>query len=215
MSRARGWHFWVLNLAAGADPPEEWKTIVGNLSRIIDGAYIDKIEAAAFTIRGKRTARWGVPEDHSEFATLENSLGAAKKLTWLLLESEGSPGMPSELYDSLRCTKSTECRLLEGHSGECETREPTHETLRCPVCLETINLADFERPGRTDPLSIQMGHLIPLSRGRHGHNATNVVWTHRRCNYIQDEQTVEETIRTLCDIVQRHGYKVSSRENGG
>ncbi len=215
MNHARRWHFWVVNRNAGVEPPEEWETIIGYLSPIINGAYIDKIEVAAFTIRGKRTARWRVAVDHSEFATLENSLGAAKKLTWLLLRSEGSPEMPSGLYDSLKCTKSTECRLLEGHSNGCETRVQGYENLRCPVCLETVNLADYERDGRTDPLSMQMGHLVPLSRTRHGHNAANVVWVHRRCNYIQDEQTVEDTIRTLCDIVRRHGYEVSTLESGG
>ena len=56
-----------------------------------------------------------------------------------------------------------------------------------------------------------MGHLIPLSREREGHNVKNVVWVHRRCNYIQDEQTVGETIDTLREILQRHGYKIASK----
>ena len=213
MSRASAWHYWVLRIAANAEPPKEWLIIMRKLSQMIDKTYIDKIEAAAFAIRGKRTARWIVPVNHPEFATLENSLGAAKKLVWLLLKSEDSPGMLSELYDLLKCTKSADCRLLEGHSGECETRKPRQETLRCPVCLETIKLSDFGRHGRTDPLSIQMGHLVPLSRATQGHNAKNVVWAHRRCNYIQDEQTVEETIKTLCEIVEKHGYKILRARN--
>jgi len=211
MSRVQAWHYWVLNIAAGAEPPEEWKAILRGLSNIgLSGTYVDKIEVAAFAIRGVRTARWKVPKNHPEYASLENSLGAAKKLTWLVFRSEGSPGITAELYTSLKCTRSSECTLLEGHGDECKTGEASKEITRCPVCLEIIKLDDFRRHGRTDPLSIQMGHLTPLSRTRQGHNATNVVWAHRRCNYIQDEQTVEETIKTLREIVERHGFKVSS-----
>jgi len=206
MRPTQGWHYWVLNIAANAEPPEEWQTIMRKLYPIIDGTYIDKIEVAAFAIRGKRTARWKVPASHPEYATLENSLGAAKKLTWLLLKSEGAPGISTELYNSLKCTQSSSCVLLEGHESSCKTIEHHREITRCPICLEIINLEDFKRDGRTDPYSIQMGHIVPLSRTTQGHNAKNVVWAHRRCNYIQDEQTVEETIKTLREIVEKHGY---------
>lgn len=145
------------------------KAILKDLDNIgLNGAYIDKIELAAFAIRGKRTARWLIPTDHPEYATLENSLGAAKKLTWLLLKSEEAPGITAELYNRLRCVQT------------------------------------FNRNGRTDPYSIQMGHLVPLSRAPQRHKAKNVIWAHRRCNYIQDEQTVEETIKTLQEIVRKH-----------
>lgn len=211
MSRVQGWHYWVLNIAAEAEPPEQWKTILRSLSRInLAGKYIDKIEAAAFVIRGQRTARWKVPTVSPEFATLENSLGAAKKLTWLLLRSEGAPEMSEELGNSLKCTKSVGGLLLGGHGGECDVRGPSQEVTRCPVCKEIVKFNDFQRHGRTEPLSIQMGHLTPLSRVRQGHNAANVIWAHRRCNYIQDEQTVEETIKTLCEIVEKHGFRISS-----
>lgn len=87
-------------------------------------------------------------------------------------------------------------------------RKFTEEITYCPICKEIINYEDFILSGRTDPTSIQMGHLIPLSRGKEGHNIENAVWVHRRCNYIQDEQTVEETIETLRQILERHGYKI-------
>jgi hypothetical protein len=207
MNNTERWHSWVLNIAAEADPPDEWKTILRSLSQIgLSGTYIDKIELAAFAIRGRRTARWKVPTNHPEYATLENSLGAAKKLTWLLLRSEGAPGITTELYNSLKCAQTPSCVLLEGHNGPCTTIEQAQETTRCPICLDNIKLEDFKRNGRADPYSIQMGHLAPLSRTAQGHNAKNVVWAHRRCNYIQDEQTVEETIKTLREIVEKHGY---------
>lgn len=202
------WNYWVLGIAAGAEPPDEWQNILTGLSEIISDKYINKIEAAAFVIRGVRTARWLLSPDEAEFSTLQDALGAAKKLTWLLLKSEGVPQIPGALLAMLKCTKSSNCALLEGHEGECTHTGSPDQFSKCPVCLETIKLNDFELDGRTDPLSIQMGHLVPLSRETGGHNAKNVTWAHRRCNYIQDEQTVEETIEQLCRIVEKHGYLV-------
>lgn len=199
------WNYWVLNIAAGAGPPREWGDILSALHGYIHDDYINKIEVAAFTIRGKRTARWLIPNTDSEFSTIENSVGAAKKLTWLLLACQGGPGLNEALHSLLRCTKeNVKCALLEGHEGECSRLPKTLQLTRCPICLDVIKLDDFKLSGRTDPLSVQMGHLTPLSRIKQGHTADNVVWIHRRCNYIQDEQTVEETIDTLRGIVEKH-----------
>jgi hypothetical protein len=204
MSNVAKWHSWVLNLAAGANPPDEWVAILGSLNRLgLEGTHIDKIELAAFSIRGKRTARWNLDSSDAEYATLRNSIGAAKKLTWLLLKSDGAQGVDQELYRSLKCAQSSSCVLLEGHEGECKGREET-TTTTCPICLKAVELEDFNKDGRTDLYSIQMGHLIPLSKASEGHNARNVVWAHRICNYIQDEQTVEEAIETLRRIVEKH-----------
>lgn len=205
------WNSWVLGIAAGAEPPQEWENILVDLNRVLSDKYIDKIEFAAFAIRGKRTARWLLSPDDAEFSTLADALGAAKKLTWLLLKSEGAPTIPSSLLGRLRCTKSANCILLEGHEGKCTDSRSHDGPTKCRICLETIRFDDFERDGRTDPVSIQMGHLVPLSRATGGHTANNVVWVHRRCNYIQDEQTVEETIKQLCEIVKKHGYIVSDQ----
>jgi len=171
-----------------------------------------KIEVAAFTIRGKRVARWLIPSSHPEFSTIKNSIAAAKKLTWLLLGCQGSPGLTKDLRSLLKCSKNVKCVLLEGHGGECSKSYKAPQVTRCPICLDVIKLDDFKRNGRTDPLSIQMGHLTPLSRMKQGHTAGNVVWVHRRCNYIQDKQTVDETIDNLCGIVKNHGYVVSSKK---
>lgn len=205
------WQYWVIKIAAQADAPPEWSNILSQLAGYINNKQINKIEVAAFTIRGQRTARWLIPHTHAEFSTIENSIGAAKKLTWLLLKSQGGPGLNSALNLSLKCTKDNRCVLLEGHDGECSELDRTLEITKCPICLEPIKLDDFNRDGRTDPFSIQMGHLVPLSKTTQGHTSDNVVWVHRRCNYIQDEQTVEETIITLSEIVKKHGYRVSNR----
>jgi len=198
------WNYWVLNIAARTEPPKEWSDILSALSGYIDNDYINKIEVAAFTIRGKRIARWLIPHTDSEFSTVENSIGAAKKLTWLLLACKGGPGLNEALFSRLRCTKHAKCALLEGHEGDCSRLPKTLQLTRCPICLDVIKLDDFKLSGRTELLSVQMGHLTPLSRIKEGHTAANVVWAHRRCNYIQDEQTVNETIDTLRGIVEKH-----------
>ena len=93
----------VLNKFATVEPPEEWQITVKKLSQMIGETYIDKIEVAAFAIRGKRTARWKVPTSHPEYATLENSLGAAKKLTWLLLNTPYKRSFePSDPFNLLK-----------------------------------------------------------------------------------------------------------------
>jgi hypothetical protein len=187
------WHYWVLRKFATAEPPKEWEKILEYLRSILPPKYIDKIEVASFSIRGKRIARWQLKKDHPEYSTKLNALGAAKKLTRLLLKSKNTPSVSEQVISLLNID-----------------REFTDEITSCPICKEIINFEDFKRSGRTNPISIQMGHLIPLSRGKEGHNSKNVVWVHRRCNYIQDEQTVSETIQTLRQILERHGYKVSS-----
>ncbi|MEW6686895.1 MAG: hypothetical protein AB1393_11935 [Candidatus Edwardsbacteria bacterium] len=188
------WHYWVLRKFATAELPKEWVRILEELKSILTTKYIDKIEVAAFSIRGKRIARWQLKKDHAEYSTKQNTLGAAKKLTWLLLKSRNAPSISEQLIPLLN-----------------KDREFAEEITYCPICQEAINFEDFMRSGRMDPVSIQMGHLIPLSRAREGHNVQNVIWVHRRCNYIQDEQTVSETIDTLRQILERHGYKISSK----
>lgn len=188
------WHYWVLRKFATAEPPKEWEKILRELKGILPAKYIDKIEVASFSIRGKRIARWQLKKDHAEYSTKQNALEAAKKLTWLLLKSGNAPSVSDQLISLLN-----------------KYKEFTEEITYCPICKEVINFEDFKRSGRIDPISIQMGHLTPLSRGEEGHNSKNVVWVHRRCNYIQDEQTVSETIDTLRQILERHGYKISSK----
>jgi hypothetical protein len=188
------WHYWVLRKFATAEPPEEWEKILKELRGFLPSKYIDKIEVASFSIRGKRIARWQLEKDHAEYSTRQNALGAAKKLIWLLLKSEKAPP-PAESLTSL---------LNKGRNFQDEVN-------RCPVCRGTINYGDFKLSGRIEPTSIQMGHLVPLSRGKEGHNSKNVVWVHRRCNYIQDEQTMAETIDTLRQILERHGYKITRK----
>lgn len=195
------WHYYVMNIAAKANPPKEWENIWKCLKEknIIPDDYINKIEVCAFGIPGKRTARWKIkPNDknYKYYSTKQNALDVARKLTWLILKSENAPAMPPNL------------RILLNKSG----KFPDEPSV-CPLCRRKLDFSEFKLFGRKDPNSIQMGHLTPLSRLRigRGHEAQNIIWIHRRCNDIQDEQTVFETIQILRQILERHGYKISSK----
>lgn len=191
------WHFRVMNIAAKAKPPKEWEEILKFLKGILPSEYINKIEVAAFAIPKKRTARWkvkrGTPE-YKYFSRRPDALEVARKLTWLLLKTKNSPSIPRKLKILLN-----------------KRNKFINKITYCPICRRLLNFQNFKLFGRKDPSSIQIGHLIPLSRlsiGK-GHNAQNVVWVHRRCNDLQDEETVDETIETFHQILKRHGYKIS------
>ena len=91
------WHYWVLRKFATTEPPKEWERILKLLKDILPAKYIDKIEVAAFSIRGKRIARWQLERSHPEYSTKVNAIGAAKKLTWLLLKSKNAPAISYKL----------------------------------------------------------------------------------------------------------------------
>jgi hypothetical protein len=188
------WHCWVLSKFAGDAPPREWINILDELKKVISGKNIDKIEYASFVIRGERKARWLLDRAHSEYSTKNDALGAAKKLTWLLMKSRGAPLISKRLK-----------RLLINDEKFID------ETTTCPLCKEIIKIDDYNLSGRNDLYSIQMGHLIPLSLKPRSHNAGNVVWMHRRCNYIQDEQTIDNTINFLKQILKTHEHIISTR----
>lgn len=196
------WHYWVLRNFAKAVPPKEWEEIQDHLSGVLPGRLVDKIEAAAFAVRGRRLARWKVSGSHKEFSTRKESLKVAKKLTWLVLQAYGAPTFPISLAQALNCGRTIGCQKPEGHQGECGSL-PGFVT-RCPLCLEILGISDFSRNARKDPAAIQMGHYVPLLLGGKLHRVGNVVWSHRRCNYLQGEQDLDAAINTLVTIAAKH-----------
>ncbi len=146
------WNYYVLKIAAKAQPPKEWENILKILKKknILPDDYINKIEVCAFAIPGKRIARWKVKRgttDYKYYSTRTNALAVAKKLTWLTLKTINAPPIPPELH-----------KLLN------EDNKFPDEITRCPLCKKELNFEDFKLFGRKDPNSIQMGHLVPLSR---------------------------------------------------
>lgn len=197
------WHYWVLRQFAGATPPREWEDALSHMNGLLTDSLIDKIEAAAFSIREKRRARWMVSSTDKEFSSETESLRVAKKLTWLALHAPGAPTCPVGLTEALRCRRTDQCNKPEGHQGECGSLSGF--VTSCPLCLEPLSISDFNRNARKDPAAIQMGHRTPLLSGGNLHRGENVFWSHRRCNYIQGEQDLETAIATLVGIAAKHG----------
>lgn len=206
----KDWNYFVVNISAGDDAPQEWidliKILKNYLDRDLADKLINKIELVAFVIKTSRIARWKIPEEHVEHSTKEECIRVAKKLSWLLLNSK-SPNnaqlINQELSSKLKCNKKENCNLFCGHDGECKD-EVVIKITKCPLCRKEIQLDDFSKDANKDPDSIQAGHLIPLSRQQKAHNAENIAWFHRRCNYITGEHTLEETIDDLKRIVMEH-----------
>jgi len=68
-----------------------------------------------------------------------------------------------------------------------------------PIQLIPISLVEFIR----DPKLVQSGHLVPLDRdGKHIPSNTFLMLA--RSNQIQGNQTVEEMVALMEQIVQRH-----------
>ena len=205
-----GWNYWVDRKAAKANAPSEWVNLIANLKLIFQNLpktesnkRINKIETAALCIKTHRFARWTMPSLDPEYSTEDEAVRVAKKLTWLMLKSGGAPQINAQLLNSLRCDKSPTCTLFCGHKVSCNPSGNTTST-KCPLCRKEILFQDFLRNANKDPLGVQMGHLTPLSRQGNSHHAENVAWFHRRCNYINGENTLEETIEDLKRIVMEH-----------
>jgi len=186
------WNCWVINKFGGDNPPKKWEIILIELRKYLSSKYINKIEVAAFTIRSSRKLRWVIPSNHSEYATKKDSLSAAIKLTNLLLCSKGAPPVNSKLKKLLRLKKNI---------------------TKCPLCIKHISLIDYDKDGRKEPDSIQMGHKIPLSRKKKSHNGTNVFWAHRFCNFLQGDRTVKEVFIHMSKVLKANGYIVTKRKS--
>ncbi len=184
------WHCYFIKIAnPEINPPNDWVVILENLGNLVLDKIIDKIEAAAFVIRGSRRIRWLLDQTDPQYATESESIEVAKKLLSLYLD----------LVDFQVDIDDNIVSLLTPY----KTGNPS----RCPMCLDELSTESFLLDGRTDPNSISMGHITPLSmRGKHfsNHFADNVNWQHRRCNYMQGERTINEALDYMEEILQRH-----------
>jgi len=204
------WLFWQVNSKAGCKPPIEWLRLAVKLLPVLPRRYVEKIELVAFVIKGERKARWLLDTNDPEYCTKTEALAVAKKLAWLTLLSRDPPIIEPQLRPILSCNETHGCNLLIGHNGNCRTTgNPFSEATRCQLCGRKIALDDFARNGRQDPNSITVGHRTPLSRTTRGHYARNIAWAHRACNQLQSEQTIDEALQRMRDILELNGYTIT------
>lgn len=185
------WSFHAINIAnPSITVPEDWQIILLLVTGLIEKKIIDKIEVAAFTIRGLRTLRWLIPIEHPEYSTEVDCLEVSKKLLASYLEIKD---VGIEISETLRSNLS----------------DYLHDThTKCPLCLEELEKYLFFLDGRKEPDAIAMGHIEPLNqRNEHQHNhfAGNTTWQHRRCNYMQGERNINTALNYMLEILQRHG----------
>lgn len=205
------WFFWQNKYKAGTPPPTEWITLGNALINLgIKRKYVEKVELAAFLIRGERKARWSLDSSNSEYCTEQEALNIAKKLSALVLLSRSSARIEKSILPLVKCTNNSYCNLYEGHEGPC-TRSGTRKPTRCTLCGHRITLSDFDKDGKRDQNSITMSHRSPLSRTPGGHNAKAVEWAHRSCNSSLSSMSLDEAIEKSKEILEYHGYRVSRR----
>ena len=187
------WNYWVIsNSNKGVQPPQEWYQILQIIyeHNLLDNKNINKIEVAAFTIRGSRTLRWIILENDPQFASERNSLEVAKKLLANFLE----------LVD-LKIIIPEKLKIFL-------SEYLTNETTKCSLCREEITSTMFLLDGRKDQDAVNMGHIEPLNtrdQNQSNHYAENVCWQHRRCNYMQGERNIETALNYMFGILKRHG----------
>lgn len=186
------WNFWVIWKANnGVEPPADWTKLIKENKRhaLVEAKIFNKIEVAAFTIRGERTLRWRINKSHSEYSTKKDCLDVAKKLYAYYLRLKD--------FDKQIPPKIKKLVSLKSYP----------DNTQCPLCLEEIEKGMFFLDARKQSSAIQMGHKNPLSKRiqkNHLHTKENVIWQHRRCNYMQGEDTIENALNYMLEILKRH-----------
>lgn len=134
---------------------------------------------------GNRINRWLLPSEHKFYADQVNATLVEAKYFLQTLSMNGAPTLPAN-------TIQTSFVWLLGH-------EVKPGEYRDPIQLVPISFEAFI----DDPRYVQSGHLTPLDRGgRHIPNNTFLMLA--RSNQIQGNQTLEELIAIMNEIVLRH-----------
>lgn len=134
---------------------------------------------------GNRINRWLMDPSHKFYATEKDATLVQIRYYLQMLSMEGAPELPRE--DLKTCFE-----WLVGH-------EIGPGLYQDPIQLIPISLPKFLE----NPRDVTSGHLIPLDRGGK-HVPSNAYLMLHRSNALQGNQTVDELIELLRDIVKRH-----------
>ena len=137
---------------------------------------------------GNRIARWKLDPEHKFYANEIDATFVEIKYYFQAMSMEEAPSLPqNSIQDNFI--------WLLGHSI-------IPGSYLDPIQLIPINLRAFIN----DPRLVQSGHLIPLDRGGR-HIPSNTFLMLARSNQIQGNQTVDEMIMLMDQIVKRHQAK--------
>jgi hypothetical protein len=134
---------------------------------------------------GNRIRRWELPEDHKFYSTRIDGTLVAIKYIFQALSMSGAPVSPVEV--------SREFAWLVGH-------DIVPGAFRDPIQQSEVRFEDVA----TNPRIITSGHIVPLDRGgRHVPSNTSLML--KTSNDLQGNNTVDELLNLIQDILRRHG----------
>lgn len=134
---------------------------------------------------GNRRSRWLFEETHKFYADERTATLVEIRYYLQALAMTGAPAVPDEAL----------CRAWEWLAGH----EVKPGAYRDPIQLIPIVFPWVME----DPRRIQSGHLVPLDRdGRH--EPANAFLMLARSNQLQGNQTLEELVALMSQIVERH-----------
>ncbi|URM53028.1 hypothetical protein [Mycoplasma sp. SG1] len=161
---------------------------------------IKKIEKNSFCKGGDRRVRWKLDKIHSEYGEYEQCNKIALLLLKLFLLSFKETNIWNKHKEKINEVIKIIYQKLENDNY---VSDPI-----CPLCLERYSYWDFIRNARSDPLSLVLGHDKPRkNRTDNNHKVDNVFWIHRKCNFIQGDNTITNTLFEIKNILKKHNIK--------
>lgn len=134
---------------------------------------------------GNRRARWLFEESHKYYATEISATLVEVKYYLQTLSMLGAPPLPKNTIQ---------------RSFDWLLKHPLEPGQYAdPIQLIKMDVREFV----ADPRSVQSGHLVPLDRlGRHVPDNTFLMLS--RSNQIQGNQTLDELLNLMRDIIKKH-----------
>lgn len=134
--------------------------------------------------RRNRQPRWTLVEVdqlYAHYQTYEECLKVAQELTLQVYEMPGAPECPQPDVNDL-------------------SRPPVAESYRCPICLNHIEIGEFEL-AQQSKAAVDTDHLNPSLHPLHA--AGNVAFTHHECNTTKGERSLEEFLEWAAGVLER------------
>lgn len=138
---------------------------------------------------GNRIKRWLLPSDHKFYATEIDATLVEIRYMLQAMSMEGFPAIPE------RANLNNWSWLIDGD-------EVNLGNYLDPIQLVPIRLADFI----DNPRQVTSGHIYPLDRGGK-HVPSNTFLTLAISNNLQGNNTMEELLTMMWEIVRRHEDK--------
>jgi hypothetical protein len=134
---------------------------------------------------GNRINRWLLPPDHKFYADQISAIHVEIKYFLQTLSMDGAPPLPAN--------------TIQNSFGWLLEHKVEPGAYLDPIQLIPISFHKF----LLNPTYVQSGHLVPLDRGGR-HIPSNTFLMLARSNQIQGNQTLDELITLMNEIVQRH-----------